>query len=112
MFVICDIHGGVGGGVRASPDLLTAPRQAAEHAGRSRSNQDVDIVQVIYEFEGSITNVFTLSREFAEMRGIAPGVYELPDDYPDWLGELGVNCYLCFIEYWNGTFIDGVWHPE
>jgi hypothetical protein len=64
------------------------------------------IIDLIYEFDGTIAWVFHVSSAFAEKHGIT-GVREtLPEHPGEWVHELQCCCKKCFEEVQNGFFDD------
>jgi len=89
MMLLCDRHG-CQMGIEVSPDLCD----------RVARSETVDgIVEIGYEYDGELMQVMFLSKEFAARHGVSESrVSPLPDDYPDWVRLIAVECKKCALE--------------
>ncbi|QDT27564.1 hypothetical protein Enr10x_28820 [Gimesia panareensis] len=92
MIVVCKVHGPQSG-LMISPDL-----------GVDASDPHVEIVDLLYVYDGVLAWEFHVSSEFAQAHGLMAGVEPLPDQPGEWARELRCCCVKCFEEAHGGQF--------
>lgn len=91
MIVACREHGPQSG-LMISADLANG------------NSGPVEIIDLLFEYEGVIAWEFHVSREFADSYGLVSGTEPLPDQPGEWATELQCWCVKCFEEMHNGSF--------
>jgi len=86
MRILCPICGEISEAVQVSPDYDKS--RHCDFVGRAR--------WVDFLYESKAVNRFLLSPEFRDAHGIEYENIPLPDDYPEWLKLLKVECRRCF----------------
>ncbi len=86
MRVLCSKCGQSSSGVQVSPDY--DPTNHREFIGSA--------IRYRFVFDGEDVDEFLLSRAFVTANSIIGTSAALPDEYPDWIKRLRIECGRCF----------------
>jgi hypothetical protein len=86
MRVLCSQCGQLSTGVQVSPDY--DPARHREFISSA--------ISYVFVFNGEDVDEFLLSPAFTSANGIIGSSTALPDDYPEWIKKLRIECRQCF----------------
>ena len=72
----------------------------------SETTDRVELVDLLYVYDGVLAWEFHVSAAFAMVHGLSSGIEPLPDQPGEWARDLVCCCLKCFEEMHNGYFDD------